>query len=144
MLLLNPYGVDMGTSGLIIQAQSREEIYADKLLAFALRPNSLKFRDLWDILWLHQQGLSPSVDLIPNKLKERNLSIEALVDLFDQRQKLLIEDKSMPQAFKKEMQRFLSPEQVAKTVEQQNLWPFLTYLIGELGLKLRKKSESSL
>ena len=29
MLLLNPYGVDMGTNGLIIQAQSREEIYAE-------------------------------------------------------------------------------------------------------------------
>ena len=46
MMLLNPYGVDMGTSGLIIQAQSREEIYADKLLAFALRPNRIKYRDL--------------------------------------------------------------------------------------------------
>lgn len=33
MILLNPYGVDMGTSGLIIQAQSQEEIYTDKLLA---------------------------------------------------------------------------------------------------------------
>lgn len=27
MILLNTYGVDMGTSGLIIQAQSREEVY---------------------------------------------------------------------------------------------------------------------
>ena len=32
MLLLNRYGVDMGTSGLIMQAQSRQEVYADKLL----------------------------------------------------------------------------------------------------------------
>jgi hypothetical protein len=38
-MLINPYGVDMGTNGLIIQAQSREEIYTDKLLEFALRPN---------------------------------------------------------------------------------------------------------
>jgi predicted nucleotidyltransferase component of viral defense system len=45
MLLRNPYGVDMGTSGLIIQAQSREEILADKLLALALRPNRIKNRD---------------------------------------------------------------------------------------------------
>ena len=46
MLLRNPYGVDMGTSGLIIQAQSREEILADKLLALVLRPNRIKNRDL--------------------------------------------------------------------------------------------------
>lgn len=49
-VLRNHYGVDMGTSGLIIQAESREEILADKLVAFALRPNRLKNRDLWDCL----------------------------------------------------------------------------------------------
>ena len=54
MLLINPYGVDMGTSGLIVQTQSIDEIYTDKLIAFALRPNRIKYRDLWDIMWLHQ------------------------------------------------------------------------------------------
>ena len=44
----------MGTGGLIIQAESKEEIFADKLIAFALRPNRIKYRDLWDIVWLHQ------------------------------------------------------------------------------------------
>ena len=73
MLLLNPYGVDMGTSGLIIQAQSREEIYADKLLAFAFRPNRIKYRDLWDMVWLHQQTLKPKFELIPNKLQRSKL-----------------------------------------------------------------------
>ena len=45
MVLRNHYGVEMGTSGLIVQAQSREEILADKIVAFALRPNRLKNRD---------------------------------------------------------------------------------------------------
>lgn len=65
MMLLNPYQVDMGTSGLIIQTQSREEIYADKLLAFTFRPNRIKYRDLWDISWLHHQGWKPKLELIP-------------------------------------------------------------------------------
>ena len=69
MMLLNHYGVDMGTSGLIIQAQSREEIYTDKIIAFAFRPNRIKYRDLWDILWLHGQGLKPRFKLIPDKLE---------------------------------------------------------------------------
>lgn len=34
MVLINQYGINMGTSGLVIQAQSREEIFVDKLLAF--------------------------------------------------------------------------------------------------------------
>lgn len=35
-----------GTAGLILQAQSREEILADKIIALAFRENRLKNRDL--------------------------------------------------------------------------------------------------
>lgn len=52
MMLRILYGVDLGTSGLILQAQSREEILADKIIALAFRENRLKNRDLWDIAWL--------------------------------------------------------------------------------------------
>ncbi len=37
MMLRNIHGVDLGTSGLILQAQSREEILADKIIALAFR-----------------------------------------------------------------------------------------------------------
>ena len=57
MMLRNLYGVEMGTSGLILQAQSREEILADKIIALAFRENRIKNRDLWDIAWLRQQGV---------------------------------------------------------------------------------------
>ena len=131
MLLLNPYGVDMGTGGLIIQAQSREEIYADKLIAFALRPNRIKYRDLWDILWLHQQGLKPRINLIPNKLRERNYSVEQFIKFFLDRKKTLVEDKNISLEFKKEMLRFLPFDQVSKIVENNDLWQFISYLIEE-------------
>jgi predicted nucleotidyltransferase component of viral defense system len=136
MLLLNPYGIDMGTNGLVIQAQSREEIYADKLIAFALRPNRLKHRDLWDIVWLHQQGLKPNIELLPNKLQDRNLTPEYFFDMFNERQKLLTEDNSLALEFKKEMCRFLSLEQMNKIVAQDNLWAFIIYLIDDLGTQL--------
>ena len=58
MMLRDVYGVDLGTSGLILQAQSREEILADKVIALAFRPNRIKNRDLWDMAWLKQQGIS--------------------------------------------------------------------------------------
>ena len=51
-LYLYPPGGDGG--GLILQAESREEILADKIVALALRPNKLKNRELWDIGWLKQ------------------------------------------------------------------------------------------
>jgi predicted nucleotidyltransferase component of viral defense system len=133
MMLLNPYGVDMGTNGLVIQAQSREEIYTDKLLAFAFRPNRIKYRDLWDIVWLHGQGLKPRFALIPNKLKDRKYTIDYFLNLFDQRKKLLTERSETVLEFKQEMRRFLAAEQINNTLNQENLWDFITYLIEDLG-----------
>lgn len=137
MLLLNPYGVDMGTTGLIIQSQTREEIFTDKLLAFALRPNRLKYRDLWDIVWLHGQGLKPRFELIPNKLHDRKLELQYFLQLFTNRKQSLM-NKKLAEEFKKEMQRFLPLEQITQTLEQDNLWSFITYLIGDLEVQIKK------
>jgi len=53
-MLRNLYGVDLGTSGIILRAQSREEILAEKVIALAFRENRIKNRNLWDIAWLVQ------------------------------------------------------------------------------------------
>lgn len=134
MMLMNPYRVNMGTNGLIIQVQSREEIYTDKLLAFALRPNRIKYRDLWDIVWLHQQGLKPNLELIPNKLSDRALTQEHFSNLFEQRLNSLSQDNRLEMEFKKEMRRFLSLEQINKTIEQDNLWSFIIFLMKSLAV----------
>ena len=138
MLLLNPYGVDMGTSGLIIQAQSREEIYADKLLAFAFRPNRLKYRDLWDMVWLHGQGLTPKLELVPAKLKDRNATIEYFLRLFDERKDFLKNNAKIRSEFNQEMRRFLPLNQINKIIEQDNFWDFIVYLIEDLGKQICK------
>ena len=136
MMLLNPYGVDMGTSGLIIQTQSKEEIYTDKLLAFALRPNRIKYRDLWDIVWLHRQGLVPNFDLIPHKLQDRKLSEKHFTTLYNQRLDILSSDSDVMTQFKKEMARFLPLEETNNPIAQEAFWPFLVSLMRELGGKL--------
>lgn len=136
MMLLNTYGVEMGTSGLIIQAESREEIYTDKLLAFALRPNRLKYRDLWDISWLHSQGIQPRLSLLSMKLKERNHSVKDFVKQFNVRKKLLMTEPDMCVEFKYEMKRFLPAVELQRT-EQKDFWAFIVYLIngfsGQIG-----------
>lgn len=129
MFIQNNYGIDMGTDGLVIQAQSREEIYADKLIAFALRPSRLKYRDLWDMAWLHQRGIKPYFRLIPLKLQDRNISLELFKVSFDERLKKLSEEKNLATEFEKEMDRFLSSRQVS---EKNQLWPAIIILINEL------------
>lgn len=128
MFLLNPYHVDMGTSGLIIQAQSLEEIFIDKLLAFSLYPNRIKYRDLWDIFWLHTQNIKPAMELISFKLQDRHLEISKFLLLFEKRLQLMKDSPQIMEDFQKEIQRFISVDAI--TGEYNIFWKALVNLIG--------------
>ena len=141
MALLNPYGVEMGTSGLILQAQSREEIFADKLVAFALRPNRLKNRDLWDIAWLHQQQIKPALDLIKNKLNDHHAQTDAYLNSFAERSASLNKDLEIAKEFRKEMARFLPNETVKETVNSEKFWEYLSNLLESYHQQLMKTLE---
>jgi predicted nucleotidyltransferase component of viral defense system len=131
MVLLNPYGVEMGTSGLILQAQSREEIFADKLVAFSLRPNRLKNRDLWDIAWLHQLQVRPAFDLIAKKLSDHHAQTQAFLTAFSERSASLRNDPAIAKEFRNEMQRFLPNQIVKETVLNDNFWKYLSGLLDD-------------
>ena len=141
MALLNPYGVEMGTSGLILQAQSREEIFADKLVAFALRPNRLKNRDLWDIAWLHQQQIKPALDLIKNKLNDHHAQTDAYLNAFAERSASLNKDPDIAKELRKEMARFLPNETVKETVDSEKFWEYLSNLLESYHQQLIKTLE---
>lgn len=142
MALLNPYGVEMGTSGLILQAQSREEIFADKLVAFAMRPNRLKNRDLWDIAWLHQQQIKPALDLIKNKLNDHHAQTNAYLNAFAERTASLKKNPEIAKEFRKEMARFLSNETVKQTVNSEMFWEYLCNLMADYRQRLIQTLES--
>lgn len=132
MLLLNPYGVEMGTSGLILQAESREEIFADKIVAFALRPNRIKYRDLWDMTWLHQQGVKLPTELVPLKLNDHRCEPQHYLKLLDERSRSLQENPDLYIEFKQEMRRFLPADLVIQSVDQPAFWGFVTSLVDDL------------
>lgn len=131
-ILLNPYGVDMGTQGLILMAQSLEEIYADKILAFALRRGRIKSRDLWDLLWLKQQAIKPAFELLANKLKDHQCSQIDFLNLAHERTKSLINDAQVKQDFHHEMTRFLPTQIVEKTINNEQFWAYLCVEIPSL------------
>ncbi len=131
MLLRNPYGVDMGTSGLILQAESREEILADKLIALALRPNRLKNRDLWDIGWLRQQNVELPLALIPKKIADHRCTPARFLELLNRRKQQPREEKELRNDFVREMTRFLPPRVVTDTVEQGPFWVWLMDIIDQ-------------
>lgn len=132
MMLFNPYGVEMGTGGLILQAESREEIFADKIVAFALRPNRIKYRDLWDIMWLHQRAIKLPLELIGLKIKDHKRTESEFVSLLDERRTSLKNDTQLPVEFSKEMQRFLPAAVVTQSIANPDFWTVLTNLVDDL------------
>jgi predicted nucleotidyltransferase component of viral defense system len=106
-VLLQPrYGfLDDIYGGIILQAESEDEILADKMLALAARPY-LKGRDVWDIRWLTQRGHVPDIAMIRRKAADYGTS--DLIGKLD----LAIEKLRSPaasKAFVTEMERFVSP-----------------------------------
>lgn len=135
MMLRNLYGIDLGTSGLILQAQSREEILADKNIALAFRENRIKNRDLWDIAWLTQQGIELPTQLIPIKIRDHQREDAEFVTLLTERTAALQTQPAMREDFMKEMRRFLPAATVRDTIEKEAYWSFLVGLVEDLGKK---------
>ena len=124
-MLHNYYGVDMGTAGLILQVQSREEILADKFVALAFR-NRVKNRDLWDILWLQQQGVKLPTALLPDKVKDHLQTVDYFLAALKNRSYQLQQNEQMRQDFIFEMRRFLPINLVDSSIENPDFWTVLT------------------
>jgi predicted nucleotidyltransferase component of viral defense system len=133
MMLRNVYGVDLGTSGLILHAQSREEILADKFIALAFRPNRIKHRDLWDIVWLKQQGIELPLALIPAKINDHRHTAAEFRSQLEARLSALSATPAARRDFVKEMRRFLPAAIARETVEQESYWDYLTELVRSEG-----------
>lgn len=129
VMLKNHYQIDMGTSGLILYAESREEILADKILAFVLRSNRVKQRDIWDIVWLDQQSVKLQSDLLEPKLSERNIAPEIFLDDFSKRIESI---RNGQKDFLFEIRRFLPAEAVKNTLETAEYWDITVSLMKDL------------
>jgi predicted nucleotidyltransferase component of viral defense system len=138
MMLRNLYGIDLGTSGLILQAQSREEILADKIIALAFRENRVNNRDLWDIVWLVQQGVELPAHLIPLKIRDHQRTDAEFTQLVGERLTAFKQEPSMRSEFIAEMRRFLPAATVRGTLENPAYWDFLNQTLRDQGSRAFK------
>ncbi|MCF7848296.1 MAG: nucleotidyl transferase AbiEii/AbiGii toxin family protein [Kiritimatiellales bacterium] len=130
-LIRNSYGIDMGTDGLIIQAESREEICADKWVALAFRPNRIQYRDLWDLLWLERQGIQPDAALVFQKLEDRRQTRPAFLSALHGRIGELETDPNHPSEFRQEMERFLPATTIREAIQHPDFWSLLILSLRE-------------
>lgn len=130
-LLRNAYGVNMGTEGLVLQVQSREEILADKWVALALRPHRIMYRDLWDILWLSRRDVRLETALVFQKVEDRKIARSEFSEALLGRVDGLENDPQHQKIFQQEMERFLFGAEQRATTGDPAFWKLLVLLLKE-------------
>ena len=123
--LLNHYNIVTPTDGVLIPVQSLKEALADKLIALAYRARRIKPRDIWDIVWIKQRGVSLSTDLIDKKLEARSKQKEDFLDALHPQLSKLMQDDEVRKDFNMEMSRFIPSQIKARTIDNPEYWAYV-------------------
>ncbi len=106
-----------GYEDTILRVESKEEILANKLVSFpATLGRHTRWRDLWDIRWLGQQGVTANTDTVEAKIGDYRIdNFNALLDMAVSRIDQLVDSDD----FVAQMKRFLTASVADRTVQRQ-------------------------
>jgi predicted nucleotidyltransferase component of viral defense system len=130
--LINHYGIDVSTEGYLIPTQSLDEALADKFIALAYRSRRIKPRDLWDIVWIKQQGVKVNLVLTFNKLAARGKQKDDFLEMLSVQLDNLSNVEEVKADFNSEMSRFLPNQIKLRTLNSPDYWPYLQSEINQL------------
>lgn len=103
---------------------------ADKLISFPATMARIRYRDMWDLVWLHQQGVKPNAQLAMKKTVDYKIDNEFKTLLQSRIESLpeLVQSKE----FNDEIKRFLPLEVVERTLNNQDFLLYLETTLYEL------------
>jgi len=123
--LTNHYHIDLGTTGVIVNCQSEEEILADKLVVF-VGSEKIKPRDLWDTAMLKQRcALTKAWSFVGLKLQEHGIEQANYFSEFEHRVHSMESEVEIKKSFEREMTRFLPLQVYQRTALQPAFWQSL-------------------
>ena len=128
----------------LLKAESKEEILADKIIALGARPY-VKQRDVWDLHMLAQEGVLINIELVHRKVKDYGLERTHFIrDL--QTRIAHLSDPAAERAFQKEMLRFLEGPHQVLIEDGRNVHQMLTVAarVAEKALDLFASTDPSL
>ena len=131
-LRLNYASLQAGLSTVLVNCETEEEIFADKIVALCLR-NHIKARDLWDLLMLDQQGLVVNADWVAAKFSDYKSNSAPLLRLQQRMNELPA--YWLSGKFEQEMRRFLPPQKIQETLAREH---FMPYFMGAIDALLNK------
>ena len=125
-----------GYEDTLILTETLDEIMADKLVSLPATQRYVRHRDLWDLLWLQQQGAKVDASLVGMKIEDYR--IEGFKQKLQERRDSL-NTVIAGKAFFDEMKRFLPTPVFDRTLAQEK---FKAYQLHELEAMLAKLSHA--
>lgn len=123
------YDFLLGYGPLLVNAESLEEILADKLVAFPASVNNIRYRDIWDIAWLQQQGAKFDPSLVERKVEDYHIDgYERFLADAITRLPALIDSKD----FIDQMTRFIDSETLNRTLKEPKFAEYLKSTVGQV------------
>lgn len=124
-----------GYSDTLIRVETLEEVMADKLVSFPATTSYIRYRDMWDLLWLKQQGVTIDANLVSQKLKDYKIddfekNLQARIDSLPN---IITEDN-----FHNEMKRFIPSSVYETSLGKEGFSSFLLDSLKDLLNQLRK------
>ncbi|MDE9461339.1 nucleotidyl transferase AbiEii/AbiGii toxin family protein [Xenorhabdus bovienii] len=125
-----------GYADVLVSVETLPEIMADKLIAFPATTSRIRYRDMWDLLWLSQQNTTPDIELIKRKVSDYQLdNFEALLQARINSIEIIVASGH----FHNEMRRFIPAPIYDRSVGQEE---FSTYLMTSLKTLLTTVKDS--
>lgn len=117
-----------GYSDLLVLCESLDEILADKLVSLVNTQKYVRHRDIWDLQWLKQQGATPNIGLVKQKLRDYRVGdyVGKATAMIDRLPEIIGGD-----AFKREMTRFLPADTLERTLYKAKFTDFLCRELSE-------------
>ena len=114
-----------GYSDTLIMTESLDEIMADKLISLVSCQRYIRYRDIWDLRWLKQQGAVINADYILAKIhdyKEKDY-LEQLNNMINR-----LDEIVRSKEFNNEISHFISSDVLERTLQKEK---FIDFLINE-------------
>lgn len=123
------YDFLLGYGQLLINVESLDEILADKVVAFPASVKNIRYRDIWDIAWLVQQGAKLEPSLVERKVIDYHIDHYAhLLDDAVVRLPELIDGKP----FIEQMVRFIDADTIGRTLNDPGFCAYLKSTVGQV------------
>jgi predicted nucleotidyltransferase component of viral defense system len=114
-----------GYEDMLIMTETLDEIMADKIVSLPGCQKYIRYRDIWDLRWLKQQGAKINIDYVRSKINDYQL-VDYHHKLKDRINHL--DDIVHSKSFMDEMSRFIPIDAQERTLKKPK---FLDFLINE-------------